>query len=290
MYKNKHDLHSFLEGNKPLALVEIDSVHGSTPREEDAWMLVSPTRTFRTIGGGQLESMAIEKARELLTGNKQKKIELHVPLGPHLGQCCGGVVNLRVGRLGSSEAEILKARYQVEMEFLPDVYIFGAGHVGKALVQSLSLLPVNPIIVDTRSGELQDVPDLAEKRLVAIPESEVRSARSGSSFIILTHDHGLDFLIAREVLARNDAAYVGMIGSKTKLATFRNWLRRESGSEPDLGKLTCPIGDTTVRDKRPEVIAALVTAELVTHVNQYLAQEHNKNNDYPLPKLLGAGK
>lgn len=90
------------------------------------------------------------------------------------------------------------------------------------------------------------------------------AAPAGSSFVILTHDHALDFLIAAEALKRPDAAYVGMIGSKTKRATFRNWLSREVG-QPDLFEnLICPIGGTAVKDKRPAVIATLAASEIMT--------------------------
>ena len=84
--------------------------------------------------------------------------------------------------------------------------------------------------------------------------------------VILTHEHSLDFLIAGEVLARSDVAYVGMIGSKTKLASFRNWIRRDTSEVIETDRLVCPIGGAQVRDKRPEVIAALVAAELVEHL------------------------
>ena len=89
----------------------------------------------------------------------------------------------------------------------------------------------------------------------------MRRAAPGAAFIVLTHDHALDFLIAREALARGDAAYVGMIGSRTKRVSFLRWLR-EAG-EVDTGPLVCPIGAAGRPDKRPEVIAAFVAAEVM---------------------------
>jgi len=80
--------------------------------------------------------------------------------------------------------------------------------------------------------------------------------------VVLTHDHALDFLITKEALARNDAAYVGMIGSKTKKATFHSWFIKQGGSEGDFERLVSPIGGEYVRDKRPEVIATLTSAEI----------------------------
>ena len=92
----------------------------------------------------------------------------------------------------------------------------------------------------------------------------VGDALAGSSFVILTHDHALDFLIAAEALKRPDAAYVGMIGSKTKRATFKSWLLREIGNPDLFENLVCPIGGTAIKDTRPTVIAALATAEIMT--------------------------
>ena len=147
----------------------------------------------------------------------------------------------------------------------PHVYIFGAGHVGDALASALSLVPVRTVLVDTREQELSvSKAQGIETCLTAMPEAVVRDASAGSSFVILTHDHALDFLIAAEALRRDDTAYVGMIGSKTKRATFKNWLTREIGRPELFGRLICPIGGTAVRDKRPAVIAALAAAEIVT--------------------------
>ena len=127
--------------------------------------------------------------------------------------------------------------------------------------------PVRVVLVDTREAELMavDAPGV-ETCLAAMPEQVVRSAPPGSAFIILTHDHALDFLIAAEALQRRDAVYVGMIGSKTKKATFKNWLNREFGSDELFEELICPVGGAVVKDKRPEVIAALAAAEVLTAV------------------------
>ena len=90
------------------------------------------------------------------------------------------------------------------------------------------------------------------------------AAPAGSAFVVLTHDHALDFLIVAEALRRTDAAYVGMIGSATKKATFKSWyLKTAGGGEDAFARLVCPIGGDAVRDKRPEVIAALAAAEIL---------------------------
>jgi len=94
MYKQRHDIRAFLKTCDGVVHVEISEAHGSTPRETGAWMLVSETSIFKTIGGGQLENMAIEQARQLLTTQNIAPVKMSIPLGPDIGQCCGGKVNL----------------------------------------------------------------------------------------------------------------------------------------------------------------------------------------------------
>lgn len=266
MYRYRHDIWLFEHGGGPFVLVNVDAAAGSAPRDAGTWMLVSPKRIFRTIGGGQLEKLAIDKARDLICSGGSKPVHLKVPLGPEIGQCCGGSVVVSLQLLAETEIERIAARLDEELAGLPHVYVFGAGHVGNALCEALSLLPVQPVLIDTRHEELQTAAPGIETRLVALPESVVREAVPGSAYVILTHEHSLDFLIAREALARSDVAYVGMIGSKTKLASFRNWIRRDTGKAIEIDRLVCPIGGAQVRDKRPEVIAALVAAELIEHL------------------------
>ena len=126
-------------------------------------------------------------------------------------------------------------------------------------------MPVNPIVIDNREDQIALCPDGVEKHLLALPEEDIRSAPDASVFVIVTHDHALDFLLAREALQRGDAAYVGMIGSKTKRGRFSNWLRQECGPDAArmLEELVCPIGAGGVADKRPEIIAAMVAAEII---------------------------
>jgi xanthine dehydrogenase accessory factor len=245
-----------------VALVTVEEARGSTPREAGAWMLVAPRATLGTIGGGQLEYMAIDAARAMLARGAAAET-LDIPLGPEIGQCCGGRTLLAVERVGAETVARVRARAAVEHAALPAVYVLGAGHVGRALAAALALLPVRPIVVDSRADELAMLPVGIEIRQTPLPEAAVRDAVPGSAFVILTHDHALDFLIAREALARGDAAYVGMIGSKTKLASFRRWLRETEEPAPDTAPLVCPIGAAGRPDKRPAVIAAFVAAEIM---------------------------
>jgi len=258
------DIRDFLRREPDSVLVAVTSAAGSTPRDTDAWMLVAAEGLFGTVGGGQLEYMAIDHARRALRQGVPAEA-MTIPLGPEIGQCCGGRVDLSFTPVAADVAASLIARSDREMAERPHVYIFGAGHVGDALASALSLVPVRTVLVDTREQELAaSKAQGIETCLTAMPEAVVRDAPAGSSFVILTHDHALDFLIAAEALRRDDTAYVGMIGSKTKRATFKNWLAREIGRPELFGRLICPIGGTAVRDKRPAVIAALAAAEIVT--------------------------
>lgn len=260
----REDIRDFLRRAPASILVEVTGAAGSTPRDTDAFMLVSERDTFATIGGGQLEYMAIDHARRALRFSIAAE-PMNVPLGPEIGQCCGGRVGLSFTAITPLLARDLIARSDREMASRPHVYVFGAGHVGDALAMALSLAPLRVILVDTREDELiaSTVPRI-ETCLTAMPEAVVRDAPAGSSFVILTHDHALDFLIATEALKRPDAAYVGMIGSKTKRATFRSWLSREIGQPELFNNLICPIGGETVKDKRPAVIATLAAAEIMS--------------------------
>lgn len=273
MYLERHDIEKFLTDNDAIAGVKITEIKGSTPRNQDAWMLVSSSSIFRTIGGGQLESIAIEKARDLLQTGAENNLELKIPLGPEIGQCCGGHVSISIKRLDDSDRDTYRKMLKAELNEQPHIYIFGAGHVGKALAEACALLPYKPILIDSREDELSSAPSGIETHLTSIPEATVRSAKPNSAFVVLTHDHALDFMIVEAALGRGDAAYIGMIGSKTKRASFNSWYKQETGQSQNLNKLTCPIGGKAIDgkslgDKRPEIIAALALAEIIIHIDK----------------------
>jgi xanthine dehydrogenase accessory factor len=257
-------LRDFLDAGDAV-LVEVVEALGSTPREAGAWMVVSADKALGTIGGGQLEFRAIDRAREMLAKGEQVGA-LDLPLGPEIGQCCGGRVSISLHSVDAEIAKMLRERAVREYALRTAVHIFGAGHVGNALGQALSLLPFRTVLIDNRAEEIAKVPAGVEARHVPVQEALVRDAAPGSVFVVLTHDHGLDFLITHEALARGDAAYVGMIGSRTKRATFKSWLDDMGYDTGLLDGLTMPIGGADVDDKRPEVIAALTAAEIVRAV------------------------
>ncbi|MGX9142468.1 xanthine dehydrogenase accessory protein XdhC [Mesorhizobium sp. 128a] len=313
MNSKVQSLKAFLGSAGRLALVEVAGTKGSTPREKGAFMLVSQAAIFGTIGGGQLEYMAIDKARQMLfsplegemaakrpegvlsegtarasrtaattppggfaatlpSRGRGTRIEvdetcatLNVPLGPEIGQCCGGRVEVLIRLVDATLTAELIAAAEAEEAHLPHVYIFGGGHVGQALAAAIELLPVQAVVIETRAEALEGMPQTVETRLTPMPEAEIRNAPAGTAFAILTHDHALDFLIVAEALKRDDTAYVGMIGSKTKKATFKHWfLKSAEGTEAEFARLVSPIGGDAVKDKRPPVIAALAAAEIMT--------------------------
>ena len=296
-------LERFFDENCSIVHVLIATARGSTPREVGAEMFVTKAATLGTIGGGRLEYIAIEEARKLLAA-EGRSTELDIPLGPEIGQCCGGRVSISLVRMTDTDRIAGKHRATAGAHAQPHVYIMGSGHVGRALADCLQHMPFHTTIVDQREAELAHCHASVEKRLSALPESEIKSAPAYSAFIVLTHDHALDFLLTSAALARRDAAYVGLIGSATKRARFESW-HREQGGAGDLGLLTCPIGNSErlayssrqvftpsaarnlthgdpyktqaaleVRDKRPEIIAALVVAEVVGALTCHSRRSH----------------
>ncbi|MEZ5805528.1 MAG: xanthine dehydrogenase accessory protein XdhC [Rhizobiaceae bacterium] len=290
-------------------MVEVAGAKGSTPREQGAWMLASPGAIFGTIGGGQLEYMATDAARQTLgcgfsplegempakraegvtsegtakeapstaartppgrfaatlPSRGREALTLSIPLGPEIGQCCGGRVEVAIRPLDAASRRRLLQATEAADDALPRIFIFGGGHVGHALAEAFALLPVRTVVVETRADAVADMPAGVETHVVPMPEELVRDAPAGSAFLILTYDHALDFLIVAEALKRVDAAYVGMIGSETKKATFRSWyLKTAGGDERSFRRLVSPIGGSAVKDKRPAVIAALAAAEVMT--------------------------
>ncbi len=263
------DFRAFLALQPESILVEITGTQGSTPREAGTFMLVSARSLWGTIGGGQFEYLAIGNARAMLAGSGGTDI-MDIPLGPEIGQCCGGRTQLRFRRVTNAVRDELEKKQESEAERLAEVYVFGAGHVGRALAAALAPLPLSVTVVETRQDELANLPASTKSRLVPMPEALVKDMPAGAALVILTHDHALDFLIAREALARADLAYTGMIGSATKRATFTSWLTREAGGERSwLERLTLPIGGSSVKDKRPEVIAAMTAAEILMALAAY---------------------
>ena len=225
-------------------------------------MLITANEVSGTIGGGRLEFDAIEKARRMIAAGEAAGTS-DVPLGPELGQCCGGRVGLSFRRVDAVLLEQLAKQAERARDALPAVMIFGAGHTGRALAAALAPLPLAVSLIDSRPQTLAGIPEAVRCVAAAMPEAAVDDAPPHAAYVVMTHDHSLDFLVAAAALARSDAAYVGMIGSATKRERFRRHLA-EDGREADEARLTLPIGGSDLRDKRPAVIAALTAAEIAT--------------------------
>lgn len=254
----------FLASHKHVVQVALTRVRGSSPREAGTCMFVAAEGLWGTIGGGQLEYIAIDHARRML---KQHVLSdsLDVPLGPEIGQCCGGRVEMELTRMRQGDRKSALAAQAAAQAALPHVYVMGAGHVGRALADLFQHMPVHCILVDQRAEELALCHADVEIRQSAIPEIDIANAPAGSAFIVLTHDHALDFLLSSAALQREDAGYVGLIGSATKREKFRRWCRDHcDGLATD--RLICPIGASGSRDKRPSVIAAFVAAEVIAEL------------------------
>ncbi len=232
--------------------VTIVSAKGSTPREAGATMVVDADGTQGTIGGGRLEFDAISTAREMLHKG-ETAANRSVSLGPQISQCCGGHVVLAFTPHEPRSAPLGRK----------PLHIFGGGHVGRALVSAFAPLPFDITVIEPRADFLLGFANNVQTKLLAAPEAAVRSAPSGTCFIVTTHEHSLDFLIVEEVLRRGDAAYIGMIGSVTKRSVLENRLRN-AGIDP--APLVCPIGAGGIGDKRPEVIAAFTAPEVLAAV------------------------
>jgi xanthine dehydrogenase accessory factor len=256
-------LHELLARAEPAVVVSVAEVKGSAPREVGTHMIVTAGDSHGTIGGGTLEWEAIGRARSLLDSGDASAV-MKLPLGPELGQCCGGFVSLRLQRADAAlcaELEVMEAR---EREALPPVLLFGAGHVGKALARALAPLPLRVRWIDSRADAFPK-PVLPGVEVVVSEQllDEVEAAPPGAAFLVLTHSHALDSMICAAALQRGDFAYLGLIGSRTKRAQFERAFRDLGIPEERIARLVCPIGGGRFRDKRPAVIAALVAAELL---------------------------
>lgn len=264
MNKQAQTVASFLEENPKAIHVCLTKVLGSSPREAGTEMLVAPNRLWGTIGGGRLEYLAIERARQMLSAFEMNA-KMDVPLGPEIGQCCGGRVEINLRRIGAAIKRDILSRAQTMSDQLPHVYVIGSGHVGRALANQLQHMPVKTVVVDMRAEELDQCDADVEKRQIAIPEFTVMSAPSNSAFIVATHDHALDFLVTASALEKGNACYVGMIGSATKRVKFEKWVKEHLEALP-VENLVCPMGSTKSLDKRPSVIASFIVAEVLAEL------------------------
>ena len=281
MTKYFNGFNNFLNYNKRVIQASIVRTIGSSPRNSDTEMFISETDTLGTIGGGQLEYLVINHSIKMIAENIKKDI-LKISLGPEIGQCCGGKVEVSLLEMYEKDKCLALNRFDKKDKNLPHVYVMGAGHVGRALALQLQHLPVRCVLIDSRVDELAKCSADVETRLSAIPEEDIKSAPRGSAYVILTHDHALDFILCGAALDRHDAKYVGMIGSKTKRVKFKKWYQVNYDNNL-IRDFTCPIGNVKNQDKRPSIIASFVAAEVIdmlfTNVNLCENYDLNLNKE-----------
>jgi xanthine dehydrogenase accessory factor len=305
--------------DQPAVLITVAKVDGSVPREPGARMLVDAQGQWGTVGGGHLELRGVETARAMLASGEVRRLE-RFPLGPSLGQCCGGVVHLAF-ELADREhcAELAARRHEdvwraVALDGAPDlalldalghtilrhggrwpdfarsggtrvlldtagrrwlvdhvpaprahVMLFGAGHVGAAIVRLLGDLPCNVTWVDEREELFPSVvPANVVVEATDMPEVLARQAASGTSFLVMTHNHALDQRLTESILRRPAGHdWFGLIGSDTKRKQFEHRLRDRGISRARLDDMVCPIGIPGIEGKEPAVIAVAVVAQLL---------------------------
>lgn len=250
----------WLASGRPAMLVQVLEARGSVPREAGTRMLVSADEVAGTIGGGHLEWRAIAVARERLAAGLAGPHDVPYPLGPALGQCCGGAVTLRTQAL---DAGCLDEWPAAEPRFFLQLY--GAGHVGRAIAQLLDGLDSRVQWIDEREAEFPAAPSAPHIERVCVEpvEAEVALAPPGAFYLVLTHQHDLDERITEAILRRGDFGYLGLIGSATKRARFMHRFEQRGISAGSLARLTCPIGVPGIDGKAPEVIAVAVVAQLL---------------------------
>ena len=248
-------------------LVQVEASQGSVPREAGAWMAVFGNAMVGTIGGGNLEFQAIAQARAMLGSSlpQQPASSRRFALGPALGQCCGGVVQLRFEHVSASDVPALAER-QVG-GFIP-VALFGGGHVGHALVQALAPLPFQVTWIDSRDAVFpESVPAGVVCEHSGPPQAAVAGLVPRSRVLIMSFSHAEDLDVVTACLERQrtraDLPYIGLIGSKTKWATFKRRLEARGFTSAELAHITCPIGIPGITGKEPEVIAVAVAAQLL---------------------------
>jgi xanthine dehydrogenase accessory factor len=255
----------WLEQRIPAVVVEIAQARGSAPRGAGTRMLVSAVQAIGTIGGGHLEWKALAAAREMLATRQLAPRRERFPLGPALGQCCGGVVELEFAPLDDSAI----ARWP-QSPPLMHLQMHGAGHVGHAIATLLATLDVRCDWIDERDDAFPPTttlgtpwPDSVRRHIVVGADGEVATAPPGAFYLVLTHDHALDLRIADAALRRDDAAFVGVIGSKSKRERFRRRLAQRGMDEARIDRMQCPVGVPGITGKQPEIIALAVVAQLM---------------------------
>jgi xanthine dehydrogenase accessory factor len=245
-----NQLSKFNKKQQPVALVTVTKCLGSTPCVLGSRMIITEDKEiYGTIGGGKLEFLAIEKAMVAL--NENKIIESGYTLGPEFEQCCGG-----------------KVEFMIEpMNQTPELFLFGAGHIGQEIVQLLVGTPFKVNLIDSRENWFNEKELDESINQCEVSEIDFKTFRDavrwGKScyILVLTHNHAIDFDIISMAL-QNETKFLGLIGSKTKKARFNNMLIKEMNIKEGMSNVVCPIG-LPIGGDTPKEIAISVVAQLL---------------------------
>tara|TARA_B100001287_G_scaffold65816_1_gene53693 strand:+ start:814 stop:1644 length:831 start_codon:yes stop_codon:yes gene_type:complete len=258
-------LTSNIDYKKNIIKAKIINVKGSSPNKINDFMLVAPKDIFGTIGGGNLEYLVIEESK-LMLKNKSKRKKLNIPLGPGIGQCCGGYVEIILTLHKNTDAAMKDEK--VNDSFKEDLYIFGAGHIGQALIETIGNLNFNTYLIDSREEYLKmsvnkDVNYLLSKE----PWKVVNKLKDNAYYVVLTHSHEYDLKILNEILTKK-FTFVGLIGSTTKKKRFFKRLTENGHDKNIIKKIECPIGVDIGNSKDPNEIAFSIITRLIYLKNQ----------------------
>ena len=271
-----------LATHRTCVMVSVVSTEGSTPREVGARMIVTPEGFHGTIGGGTLEWKALAAAQAML-GKPPAVTTMVQSLGPDLGQCCGGRVRLAFESFDQTNLDSVqefaareeRGPYDISNRIagIPltehfgerrrDVIIFGAGHVGRALMLALAPLPYNVTLADPRSDQLPRAVPTNVSATADDPVALASAAPEGAFVFIMSHSHTLDLAISDAALRNPRIARTALIGSATKRARFERRLREAGVDATRISALICPIGIAGIRSKHPSEIAASVAAQII---------------------------
>lgn len=250
----------WLDAGIAALVVSVEATRGSVPRNDGTRMLVSGERVAGTVGGGHLEWQAIARARQYLAERQATPPAWPVALGPSLGQCCGGTLTLRFDVLSPASVAAWPApapRFTLQL--------YGAGHVGRAIVRLLAQLPCQVRWVDERDDAFAGIALPAHIEAVGAEPlvDEVAAATPGAFHLVMTHRHDRDLALAEAILRRDDVGWFGMIGSATKRARFDHRLSARGIAPATLERMVCPIGLPGIAGKEPAVIAVSVVAQML---------------------------
>lgn len=252
------------------------NTQGSTPRDGGSKMVIDPEYTYDTIGGGQLEFLLVQQARELMARNETCQIIKPFPLAAEAAQCCGGNVTVMLECFAACDWQIA---------------LFGAGHVSQALTRILGGLPCQMQIIDSRPGLITDtLPANGRFCEYARPVEAIEALPDNAWVVIFTHDHALDYDLCCQLLSEDRWRFVGLIGSQTKANRFRKRLLNDGYTQSRVDRLHCPVGLPEVKGKHPMEVAVSIAAQLQSLYYQSAPEPSTRSSSWREIKQLLKGQ